>query len=430
MKAIHPRIGLSWLAALAAALAGCSPVIAPGATPTRPAPTLTRVASATRAIVVPTPGAAPPLEIWLPPEFAPSDQTPGGRLLAEQIIQFEAAHPGQPVLIRLKSADGPSGLLAALTAASNVAPTILPDLIALPRDALVEAAAASLVTPLDELIPKAIVDDYYSFAESLGRVDGELVGLPFAADTHILVYNTSAYPQPPRQWSEIVTGTLALPGAEAGSLTLLQVYLTLGGSVTDGDGAVAIDSDRLADALRLVQASQTAGVLTPASASFTDPAAAWQMFRDRRATAAITSVRSFLGEANRVPSARAALIPAEGGLPLALADGWAWAIVNKPTGLHSETLELLQALVEPEAMAAWTLAAHVLPPRASALRGWSGSAHAAFASEVLTRAQLRPPAEVLSRLGGPLRLALTDVLSGQATPQGAARAAAQAIAEP
>src|SRR6185436_5177969 len=57
------------------------------------------------------------LKIWLPPNFAPTEDVPGGELLAQQLAAFEQAHPGHPVHVRLKATSGPGGLLASLSAA-------------------------------------------------------------------------------------------------------------------------------------------------------------------------------------------------------------------------------------------------------------------------------------------------------------------------
>jgi hypothetical protein len=81
----------------------------------------------------------------------------------------------------------------------------------------------------------------------------------------------------------------------------------------------------------------------------------------------------------------------------------------------------VQALVAPEALAEWTLAARLLPPRPSALTAWGDDPFAPLAAEVLTRAELRPSLEFLNAFGPALRSALGDVLSGRATPEVAAQ---------
>jgi len=410
-------------------LAGCAPTPTPGrptaTPPATAAPTATSPPDATS-----PPSAPTPLRVWLPPDFAPDDSTPGGHVLAEQITKFEVTHPGQRVEVRLKRASGAGGLLASLLAAYNVAPAVLPDLIAFDRDDLITAAKAGLVIPLDAFLSPESLADYYPFAQAMSRVDDRLAGLPFAADARVLVYNMQLYPTPPRAWADVITGTLIIPGAELSGLTLLDVYLSLGGTLADASGQTALDSELVAEVLTVLQLAHTAGVLPLSTLAYEDPAATWQVFRERRATLAVTSAQWFLRERQRVSGAGATLIPTTDGVPFALASGWSWAVVNTAPERQAAAMELLRWLTDPAQLGAWTLAAQVLPPRAAALARWGSSLPTAFAADVLTHAQPQPSAEVVARVGPPLRQALDDVLSGRATPFTAATTAAQAVAPP
>jgi ABC-type glycerol-3-phosphate transport system substrate-binding protein len=405
--------------------AGCAPT--PTAVTSTATPEATAPVTVTPPAAVSPPASAPAaLRVWLPPEFAPGEDTPGGTVFADQLAQFEAAHPGLGVEVRLKHASGEGGLLRSLETADNVAPAVLPDLIALDQDGLASAAKAGLVVPLDELIPADAVDDYYPFARAVSRVDGQLAGLPFAADARVLVYNTPLYPSPPRAWADVITGTLVFPGGELSALTVLHVYLSLGGTLADVSGKPALDSELLAEAFTVFRSAQDADVLPLSTLAYADPEATWQVFRERRATLAITSARWYLAERQRALFSGAALIPTSDGAPFALAEGWSWAVVNK-AGDHRSAVDLLLWLTGPEQLSEWTLAAQVLPPRAAALAGWGDSSFAPFASDVLTHAQARPSGDVLAAVGPPLRQALDDVLSGRVSPFTAATTAAQAI---
>ena len=422
----------NWRHSLAAVLA--STLAACAAFPTPPVPTLTPpvVSSPSApAAASPTPAetTAGALRLWLPPQFAPDVATLGGQILADQIARFEQTHPGQDVKIRLKRAAGPGGLLESLVTAYNVAPAILPDLVALSRDDLAAAAAAGLVIPLDNLIDSDTLADYYPFAQAMGRHKDQIVGLPFAADARVLAYKTDLYSSPPPTWTAITTGTLIVPGGEATGLTLLTEYLALGGPLTDPSGNALLDVELLAEALTVFQALYTSGFLPLSTLAYTDTLAAWQVFRERRATLAVVNAQSFLSEPERISNSALALLPTSDGPSLALADGWCWALVNTAAPSHPAAVELLQWLVAPSQLSTWTLAARVLPPRAKALEGWQADGLLPFVSDVLSHAQLQPPAEVLAVVGPPLQRALDDVLRGAATPFEAANAAAQVVAQ-
>lgn len=410
----------------AVGLSGC---LAAPASPTPPPRALT---------VTPTAPAAPPtapatpgnrrLVVWLPPEFAPEAAQPGGTVLAEQLTQFEAGHPGWTVQARSKAAAGPSGLLAALLAAYNVAPAALPDLIALRADDLAAAAAAGAVVALDRWVPREALEDSYPFARAMSLTQNQWAGLAFAADARILVYNTDLYATAPTRWADIVTGTLSLPAAETTGLSVLTDYLAAGGQVLDEAGQPALEAPRLAASLAEWQALQERGVLPLSTLGYAEPVQSWQVFRERRVTLALTTAHWYLTEAGRVSTAAAALPPNRVGAAFTLAEGWCWALVNKGEDLASAA-ELLNWLASPDRQAAWTLAAGWLPTRAAALTAWGEAPFVPLAAEALTRAQWQPPLRVREQLGPLLRQAIDDVLNGRATPEAAARTVVAALAE-
>jgi len=400
-------------------------------TPTPPVTTPTSSPTATpitSPAITPTPPLGPrPLRVWLPPNFAPNKEVPGGEELAAQIAAFESNHPGESVEVRLKQANGPGGLLHSLLTAHNVAPDVLPNVIALSRDDLAAAAAAGLVSPLDNFFPAETLEDYYPFAREMGRAEDVFVGLPFAADARVVAYNQQLYATPPLTWSAVLTGPFILPGGEPAALTVLNEYLALGGALADASGKLALDSQVLADTLTLFQEAQSGGIIPLSTLAYTEPAATWQVFRERRAALAATSMQWYLIERERAPAAAITLIPVREGASFALADGWAWALVNTAPEQQERAAELVAWLIAPAQLGQWTQAARVLPPRSAAFALWPSTQTAAYVGEVLAHTQLQPSTAVLARVGPPLRQALDDVLSGRATPFAAANIAAQAV---
>jgi ABC-type glycerol-3-phosphate transport system substrate-binding protein len=412
-----------------------------GPTATPPAVTVTRAAGTaapTLPAVTPEPStpAAPTasapglLRLWLPPEFTPDVNTPGGSVLAAQLQAFEQAHPGLAVEIRTKAAGGVGGLLNTLVAAANVAPSVMPDVVALRRDDLVLAAQAGLVEPLEAYVPAETLGDFYPFAQSLGRVNGQWLGLPFAADARVLAYSTNFYPTPPVIWSDVDAGVYMVPGGEATALTLLSGYLARGGTLTDESGATRLDTGTLAAVLEEYQSLEAVGRLPVNTLDYVDAPATWGAFRQRQAALVATSAQQFLAEQPLVTGAAMTLLPTAGQPSLALADGWSWALVNAATDQRALAAELLNFLLRPDQHAQWTEASAVLPTRAATLAAWPAAELAAQVSAVLTRAQLQPEAAVLGKVGPALRQALADVVSGRATPFAAATVAAEAVSAP
>jgi len=443
MKALRSTVVCHWLLALAvtgtmvlAACTGPAPTTGPQPVGTTPAPsakaTPTRAAAATGpAAATATAPALATLRIWLPPDFAPSGTALGSDVLAAQLAQFQQVHPTITLEVRVKAASGTGGLLHSLAAAYNVAPAILPNVIALNEEDLASAAAAGLVIPLDSFFPGQTLDDYYPVAQAMSHQEGgERVGLPFAADALVAVYNASFYATSPLTWTSVTTGTFIFPGGDLTALTVLDEYLALGGTLADSTGKLTLKVDLVAKALSFFRSARDIGILPLSTLAYADPAASWQGFRDGRATVAVTSARQFLSDYEHVVSAAGTLIPAPDGKPLALARGWSWAIVNTQPERHADAAALLTWLIDPAQLSAWSRAAAVLPTRSSALAAWPSSPRAVFAGEVMARAQLKPADAVLTKIGPPLQQALADVLNDRATPASAAATAEQALEKP
>jgi len=377
-----------------------------------------------------TPGGPVALRVWLPPEFTPDVSTRGGQVLADQIQVFETAHPGTAVEIRTKADSGVGGLLNALATAANAAPSVVPDVIALSRDDLAAATAAGLVAPLDSLLPADTLADYYPYAQTMARVGGVWVGLPFAGTARVLTYMNTTYVSPPLRWTDVVTGPIALPVGEGSGLTVLDSYLAAGGTLVDANNKPHLDSEALASTLQAYQHLQTTGLLLPTTLDYADTATTWQALRDRRAVIAITDTGRFLSEYFRVSGADVTLLPTAGEPQLALADGWAWAIVNTTPERHALAAELIQWLSAPAQNGPWSQATAVLPARADSLAAWTQPGLATVVADLETHTQLQPTAAVLAAMGPALQEALSAVLNGRATPFAAATVAAAAINQP
>jgi ABC-type glycerol-3-phosphate transport system substrate-binding protein len=377
-----------------------------------------------------TPGGPVGLRVWLPPGFTPDASTRAGQLLAGQIQAFETAHPGAAVEIRTKATSGTGGLLNALATAANAAPAVLPDVIALSRDDLATASAAGLVASLDGLLPADTLADYFPYAQAMARVNGAWMGLPFAGNARVLAYLDTSYASPPLHWTDVVTGPVVLPVAESTGLTVLSSYLAGGGSLVDANGKLHLDPEALAITLQAYQHLQIAGLVLSPSLGYVDAATTWQALRDRRAAAAVTDTGNFLAEYFRVSGATVTLLPTGGEPPLALADGWVWALVNTTPARRALAVDLIRWLSAPEHNGPWTEAAGVLPARAASLAAWTQPALAGVAGGVVAHAQLQPTASVLGTLGPSLQEALLAVLNGRATPFAAATMAAAAINQP
>jgi len=412
-------------------------VAQPGPVPTTPPPIATPAEPTSTPGVQPdqtllpqstTSPATQTLRLWFPPQLAPTGEDPAGQRLRAQLQAFEDSHPGWRIEVRVKKMAGQGGLLNALQTTLQSAPAMSPDVVV--TDGLLLASAAPFLQPLTAYFGEDELSDFYPFALQAARIDNQLLGLPFAADAFGLAYSNSVYVTPPLAWVDINTGAgpLWLPLNDPTALITLQQYVALGGLLTDETGNPAIDSTLLTQVLAYYQFLQVNNLISTGSLGAASPAETWVAYRENRATSAATLTSTYFAERDRVAATGFTLLPTREGNRLTFASQWNYALVSTDATRQGIALELMRWLTAPENLGEWTLAAQQLPTRGKALAQWPNPDLRAIAGEAVTAAQPIPVPSLLNVLGPPITTAVQSVLAGQASPEAAANAAAQAIA--
>ena len=368
------------------------------------------------------------LRLWLPPQFAPTPDTSGGRVLLAQLAAFEAAHPGWAVEVRIKKPNGQGSLLHALQTALQAAPSTSPDVLALDGQSL--AAAAPYLQPLTTRLPESELEDFYPFALQTARVNDQLLGSPFAAEVLGLAYSTSVYQTPPLSWNDVQinSGTFGLPLNDPMALVTLQNYVALGGKLTDVSGKPSIDPGTLSQVLAYYLFLQSNNALSGISLSATSPGELWAAYRESRVTATAVTSGDYLADRERLTGTAFTLLPTRDGKRATFASQWNYALAASDPARQLVALELILTLTAPETLGEWTRAANVLPARPSAMATWPNDTLRAILTEALLTAQPQPSPTILNVVGPPITAAVQVVLAGQASPETAAETAAQTIA--
>jgi ABC-type glycerol-3-phosphate transport system substrate-binding protein len=371
------------------------------------------------------------LTIWLTPTFAPDPSTPAGALLEERLIAFQQSNPGISVIVRLKEEQGPGGLLETLLAAYNVAPSVLPDAIAIDPTTLTSAALKGLLIPLDGLVAQPSSPEWYDHAISTTYDLGGFFGLPFASEAGVLAYRTDRYPEAPSTWSDLLTSSakFVFPAGDPYAAFTLFQYTTLDGPLYDDSGMPTLDPVLLNDLFTFYHSAHVSGVLPTSIFQYLSTADTWDSLKSDQVSSAVAPLSSFITEGN--PEVIAAVpLPARTQPGISPAENWSWAIVTTDPVRQSLAAELITWLTEPEFLGPWTYALGMLPPTTSSLAQWPEGTEAALVSSLVTVAQPRPSAEALATFGPILRTALEAVILGGVTPIEAARNALEELQGP
>lgn len=403
-------------------------VPSPGATVIISSPLATGPAAAS----TPTPMI---LRLWTTEEISPRSEVRGGAILVEQLNSFDTTHPNLLLDVQLKVISGPGGVISYLNTARTVAPSVLPDVALLPSSYLAAATEAGYIAPLDNLLPAEMVADLYPAAANLSQVGNQLMGYPFAfTGLEHLAYNSTVITSTfPITW----TGLLNLPqahlvfptGDTANARLTLQLYLALGGTLTNEAGQPHLQSEPLRQTLLLLAQARTNNLILLDSTNITSNAQAWEMFQTGTAQIVPTSVRNFVDNRVFVPSSQFTALPGPTGPIPPLVEAWVWVITAQESERQQLAAELIAWLASETTMGNWSQVTAQLPTRRSAFAFWTLDAtYQSFLQTQLDVAQPWPAA-ANSTVIFALSEATFAVIEGSKTPDLAAEEAVAWVLE-
>lgn len=389
-------------------------------------------------IATPTPLAQPTaplvrtvtLQIWVPPQFDPSTDSPASQILQARLDEFTDQRSRVYIDVRVKAVSGPGGLLDSLSTASAAAPLALPDLIALPRTSLEAAALKGLVFPYDGLSASMEADDWYDYARQLAELQNTTFGLPFAGNALVMLYRPGEISQTPTNWASLleVDDILTFPADDQQALFTLAQYLAAGGQIRDTEGRPTLELNQLTEVLTFFQAAQDVGIMPFWLTQYTNDDQSWGAYLDNRSNLVISWISRYLSE---MPvDSNATTLPTPDRQPFTLANGWVWALSNPDPERLALSVELAEFLTSPDFLAEWVSAAGYLPPRVDALDGWTSTTLRMLLDKVAKSAKVIPPSDLLAAISPALHQATLDVLKDQADAATAARSAVNKLENP
>jgi len=411
---------------LAFMLTGCShsPVETPAAT-TDLLPSETAAATTPAA----TPEPVQELVLWVSPDLAPDPDTPAGAIFSARMDAFLEAHPDVSLSIRIKAAEGESGLLETLLSAYLAAPGTLPDLITLDHEALTAAATEGILLPLDEWNGAIQSEDWYDFAVDGARANGVYYGLPFSAEADVFAYRTARFTNPPLSWAQLLEENkqFCWPVADPLSMLTFDIYRHLGGEITDVDSQAILEANPLAEVLTFYATAQTTQLLPTSVLSAASTEDCWNALSIDEVSAGVVPLEHVLLQMGT--SLAAAPIPTSRDRGLSPTNTWSLAITTQRPERQDLAAELALWLSDPAFIGEWTQALGYLPASAAALDTWEENRQLAMVSGLVTLANVQPGQALLAPYSAAIRTAIEDVLINGLTPSAAAGAAAAALQE-
>ena len=371
------------------------------------------------------------LRVWIPPAIAVSTDA-GAAVLSDQLATYDTSHPEIALTVEQKEVSGPGGLLSYLRTGRDVAPTILPDLVAIPSELLPVLAGENLIVPLGEDFDEDALESLFPPAQAMAQPGDSTLGYPFVlTQLPHLAYNSNVLTGTlPLTWQRLITEdersmVFAADGPD-GAVLALQFYLDAGGVITVVNGQPSLELDPLVTALEQIENGREEEFFIPQSSTLSTTAQVWQIFLSGGANIAHTVSDYYLAQTTAGLPVSFTVIPGLDRPLTPLVGGWAWAITTTNPVRQLQALNLLQDLVAPSNLARWSAASNLLPADRDALALWADDPYVGFARQELERAQALP-VSTSGRVLTVLSDAVFQVVSGARTAQQAAEEAIVAM---
>jgi ABC-type glycerol-3-phosphate transport system substrate-binding protein len=322
-----------------------------------------------------------------------------------------------------------------LTTASAVAPAVVPDLIALDTQALVDIAGAGLIVPLDELLSPALLTDLYLFAIQSCTVDEGLICVQFQANVEHAVYYTSKIAVSPSTWDEIFASgaTYIFPMAGQDGIVndaFLVQYLSTGAQLVDSSGNPTLDQQALTDVLTFYRQGIDGGVILTESLRYQRVEDCWPKYLQAEAVISNLSSNLYLaGRSLLEPVSIVTSIPTRDGQTVMLSRGYAWAMTTRDPQRQPISAKLLEWLMYPSFLAAWNQSAGHLPTRRSAFEQMTRDMYVQFMYNQLESARPYPTSDTHQRIYHAMQAAIDDVLQRNMPPADAALSILSAVGQ-
>ncbi len=436
LKKIRTLLGLGLI--LIVILSGCErlPIEIPWLTANTPTATLssgsvedfTPTPEITSTPIV-TPEPITQLTLWVPPEMDPTLDTEASQIFSDRLQAFSDQNEGIDVNVRVKAASGVGGLLDALTATNAAAPDALPDLIALPRSDLEIAALKNLIFSLDGLTDIPDDSDWFGFTREMALLQGSSFGLPFTADSLVLIFHGSNFEQIPASWADVfeTDAVFAFPAESEQSLFQMSLYQTFQGSLQDNQRRPMLEVTPLTETFRLFQQGVEAGVMSENLLQYQTDAQVWTAFQEGQADIVVTWLSNYLQSAPG-DVVLAPLLPLD--YPsVSLGTGMSWALATPDVNRQAFSIALAEFLTDPEFLAEWNAALGYLPPRPSALDNLQDGILRSTLNQIALMTRLQPSNDIISSIGPIIRDQTHQVLQGLVDPSQAAQVAVESLEE-
>lgn len=311
------------------------------------------------------------------------------------------------------------------------------------------------VQPLDDYLGDIALDDFFPFARQIMSSGESVKGLQFTTDVRVLYYRKDLIDSPPASWDELfqvaqevqgdVQAAFLYPAGRGEATvitTLFPQFWALGGDLVDDEGnpifGEGANREAMLESFEFIGETVERGITPRRITEFA-------LETDINGDAASRSTAMFLGgnwqvgllseimgEEQFYDTWGVAPIPSMSGDDHSTtAGGWAYGVFAEDNAVQQASVDFLKAVfVGEEGMARWCNVGGYLPPRQSVFDApaYEGNRYTdTFRDHLDNFARSRPASEEYADISTALQVAVTQVVSGEESPEQALETAVNTV---
>ncbi len=380
---------------------------------------------------------------WLPQEAFDSPNKPVADYLKAKSVEFVKAHPEVKIKVTAQTVNIQDAMAKLLIQAES---GTAPDVAAV--DSFILPSYWKYLQPLDDVMAEnnISIDSWFPFAQKLMKPEDKTLALWYNTDVRMLYYQKSLFSAPPKDWDELVTKMQELKKSgdymflypagknETTPCDIWPWFWAQGGKIVDDSGKPVFNEgankEYMLNTLNFLKKTIDTGITPTRVTSFMTDGDMNQDVASGKVAAFIggswlvKQIGAIIGDENFAKTYELATIPVAPGVnTTTTSGGWTYGVFSKDDAKRKLAAQFaIDAFVGDKGVEGYCLASGNLPVRPAlydSIEQFKSDPIQQKFKESLQLASVRPGVEIYNFISTEFQVAISDVISGAATPEAA-----------
>jgi ABC-type sugar transport system, periplasmic component len=380
---------------------------------------------------------------WLPQEAFDSPNKPVADYLKAKAVEFVKKHPEVKIKVTAQTVNIQDAMAKLLIQASS---GTAPDVAAI--DSFTLPSYWKYLQPVDDVLEENNIslDSWFQFAQDLMKPQDKVLALWYNTDVRMLYYQKALFPTVPKDWDELVSKCQELKKSgnysflypagknETTSCDIWPWFWAQGGKIVDDSGKPVFNEGEnkqyMLNTLKFLKTTIDTGITPTRVTSFMTDGDMNEDVASGKVAAFVggswlrTQIAAVIGEDAFVNTYEMAPIPVMAGKETTTtAGGWTYGVFSKDDTKRKLAAQFaIDTFVGDEGAEGYCVASGNLPVRTNlyaSVDHFKTDPYMQKFKDSLAKATVRPGVEIYNFISTEFQVAISDVISGAATPESA-----------